>query len=60
FISTRLGTNCLALRTQAQKPRLRYNNRKVNNNYLILCLVLIIDLEPDKAFLRHMGIVHFK
>ena len=28
----------------------------INISYLILCLVVIIELEPDKAFLRHMGI----
>ncbi|PKG40323.1 hypothetical protein CXF74_03120, partial [Psychromonas sp. Urea-02u-13] len=28
----------------------RYNNRKVNNNYLMLCLALVIELVPDKAY----------
>ena len=34
---------------QARKPVRRYNNRKVNNNYLMLCLDQVIELVPDKA-----------
>lgn len=34
---------------QARKPALRYNSRKVNNNYLMLRLVLVYELVPDKA-----------
>jgi len=34
----------------ARKPALRCNNRKVNNNYLMLRLALLSELVPDKAF----------
>jgi hypothetical protein len=33
-----------------RKPALRYSTRKVNDNYLVQRLALIVEMEPDNAF----------